>query len=156
MDTAKMGDKISTLRNHKGWTQKQLAEQLHITDKAVSKWERGLCFPDLSLLEPLATLLSVSVPELLGVPQGTSEEIVMSVTEISNHEKDRIKKSLKSRAWVNIVISGCLIISQLYASYIFFEANMYGIPQMITCGLMTLPGLILGNNVFALTKLKSL
>lgn len=156
MDAAKMGNKISNLRNHKGWTQKQLAEQLHITDKAVSKWERGLCFPDLSLLEPLATLLGISVPELLGVEQGTSEEIIMSVTEISNHEKDRIKKSLKSRAWVNIVISVCLIISQLYASYIFFEASMYGVPQMITTGLLTFPGYIIGNNFFTLRKLRSL
>lgn len=156
MDAAEIGAKISTLRKNNGWTQKEIAEQLHITDKAVSKWERGLCFPDLSLLKPLATLLGISVPELLGVEQGTSEEIIMSVTEISNHEKDSIKKSLKSRAWVNIVISVCLIISQIYASYIFAEANMYGVPQSITTGLMTFPGYIIGNNIFTLRKLKSL
>lgn len=41
MDAAATGKRIAELRRQKGWTQKQLAEQLHVTDKAVSKWERG-------------------------------------------------------------------------------------------------------------------
>ena len=45
-------------------TQKDLAERLHITDRAVSKWERGLCAPDISLLESLAETLGVSILEL--------------------------------------------------------------------------------------------
>ena len=156
MDASKVGDKICTLRKNKGWTQKQIAEQLHLTDKAVSKWERGLCFPDLSLLEPLATLLDISVPELLGVEQGTSKEIIMSVTEISSHEKATIKKSFKSRAWINIVISSCLIISQIAAGYILAGANMYGLPQSITVGMIGFTGIIIGNNIFSLAKLKRL
>jgi transcriptional regulator with XRE-family HTH domain len=156
MDPIKMGKKISALRNQKGWTQKQLAEQLHVTDKAVSKWERGLCYPDLTLLGLLAALLEITVSELLGVEERRSEEVITVVTEISKQEKDRITKSLKSRAWVNIVIGVCLIVSQIYAGYIFSEAGMYGIPQMITVGLMTFPGFIIGNNIFTLTKLKSL
>ena len=85
-----------------------------------------------------------------------SEEVITVVTEISKQEKDRITKSLKSRAWVNIVIGVCLIVSQIYAGYILSEAGMYWIPQMITVGLMTFPGFIIGNNIFTLTKLKSL
>ena len=46
-------------------TQKDLAEQLSITDKAVSKWERGLCLPDISILLPLSQILGVNLYELL-------------------------------------------------------------------------------------------
>lgn len=65
MDKEKIGKFISQNRKEKEMTQKDLAEQLHVTDKAVSKWERGMCFPDISMIEPLAKLLDVSVLELL-------------------------------------------------------------------------------------------
>lgn len=65
MDKEKIGRFISQNRKEKGMTQKELAEQIHVTDKAVSKWERGICFPDISMIEPLAELLDVSVLELL-------------------------------------------------------------------------------------------
>lgn len=59
------GDTIKKLREKKKLTQKQLAEKLTVTDKAVSKWETGRGFPDISILSELAGALSVSVPELL-------------------------------------------------------------------------------------------
>lgn len=59
------GDTIKKLREKKKLTQKQLAEKLTVTDKAVSKWETGRGFPDISLFSELAGALSVSVPELL-------------------------------------------------------------------------------------------
>lgn len=65
MDNAKTGAFIKALRTEKGLTQRELAEQLHITDRAVSKWERGLSAPDIALLEPLAEILEVSVVELI-------------------------------------------------------------------------------------------
>ena len=51
------GALIAQLRKEQGLTQKQLAEQLHISDRTISKWERGAGFPDVSLLEPLADVL---------------------------------------------------------------------------------------------------
>lgn len=65
MTNKTMGELISTLRREKGMTQKELADQLHITDKAVSKWERGAAYPDTQLLSKLAAILDVSVEELL-------------------------------------------------------------------------------------------
>ncbi|XCP87028.1 helix-turn-helix domain-containing protein [Roseburia hominis] len=59
------GDTIKKLREKKKLTQKQLAEKLMVTDKAVSKWETGRGFPDVSILSGLAEALAVSVPELL-------------------------------------------------------------------------------------------
>jgi transcriptional regulator with XRE-family HTH domain len=65
MDNSKTGALIRARRKELNLTQKELAERLHITDRAVSKWERGLCAPDIALLEPLAETLDVSVVELL-------------------------------------------------------------------------------------------
>lgn len=59
------GSTIKILREKLHLTQSQLAEKLCVSDKAVSKWETGKGFPDISLLEPLASALRVSVPELL-------------------------------------------------------------------------------------------
>lgn len=59
------GSFLAQCRKKQGLTQKQLAQRLYISDKAVSKWERGLSLPDISLLQPLARELGVSVTELL-------------------------------------------------------------------------------------------
>ena len=60
-----MGETISTLRKEKRMTQKQLADLLSITDKAVSKWERDVACPDLQTLPKLAEIFDVTVEELL-------------------------------------------------------------------------------------------
>lgn len=65
MDKHVTGAVIRRLREQKGMTQEELAQTLFVTGKAVSKWEAGRGFPDVSLLEPLAEALGVSVPELL-------------------------------------------------------------------------------------------
>ena len=59
------GSTIKLLREQKGYTQRQLAERLMVSDKAVSKWESGRGLPDISLIEPLAKTLGVSLAELL-------------------------------------------------------------------------------------------
>ncbi len=65
IENSRTGALIQQIRTEKGLTQKQLAERLHISDRTVSKWERGAGFPDLSLLEPLAEALELTVTELL-------------------------------------------------------------------------------------------
>ncbi|MCI8892115.1 MAG: helix-turn-helix transcriptional regulator, partial [Eubacterium sp.] len=64
MNQIKIGTFICERRKAKGWTQRQLAEKLEITDKAISKWETGRSMPDLSLFMPLCTLLDVTLNEL--------------------------------------------------------------------------------------------
>ena len=59
---------LAQARKDAGLTQKELADQLHVTDKAVSKWERGLCYPDLTLMEDLAAALGLTLPELMAEP----------------------------------------------------------------------------------------
>lgn len=65
MDHYVTGAVIRALREKQGLTQAELAERLCVSDKAVSKWETGRGFPDVSLLEPLGKALHISVPELL-------------------------------------------------------------------------------------------
>ena len=65
IDNEKFGVFLAQLRREKELTQKELAERLYVSDKAVSKWERGLSLPDISLLQPLAEEMGVTVTELL-------------------------------------------------------------------------------------------
>ena len=65
MDARTFGGFVAACRKEKGMTQAELAEKLHVTDKAVSRWERGVGFPDIATLEPLAAALEVSVLELM-------------------------------------------------------------------------------------------
>lgn len=60
MDKAALGKLILARRKEKGYTQKELAARLYVSDKAVSKWERGLSVPDISLLIPMSEVLEVA------------------------------------------------------------------------------------------------
>ena len=84
MDNYVTGTAIRTLREKQHLTQLQLAEQISVSDKTVSKWETGRGFPDISLLEPLAAALRVSVPELL------SGEQVINVNRAANMRRSRL------------------------------------------------------------------
>ena len=66
MSNKTMGTIISERRHELGLTQKELADQLNITDKAVSKWERDVAYPDTGTIPRLAEILELSVEELMG------------------------------------------------------------------------------------------
>ena len=76
MEKEKIGKYIRKKRIEKGMTQQQLAEKIQVTEKAVSRWETGRGVPDISLLEPLAEELHVSVTELLNGEERVQEEAV--------------------------------------------------------------------------------
>lgn len=65
MDCSKVGQLIYKLRKEKNMTQKELAEQLNISDKTISKWERGMGCPDVSLLGELSNILGVEIEKIL-------------------------------------------------------------------------------------------
>lgn len=79
MDTQKTGVLIARTRRELGMTQKELAQRLSVSDRAVSKWERGAGFPDVSLLEPLSQVLGLTATELL---RGERGEAVMDDNEL--------------------------------------------------------------------------
>ena len=65
MDSECFGKFIAQLRKEKHWTQADLAKQIGVTDKAISRWERGLVFPDINTIAPLAKALDVSIVEIM-------------------------------------------------------------------------------------------
>lgn len=70
-----LGMMISSLRKEKGMTQLELAEKMRVTDKAVSKWERDLSFPDINSIPKLAEIFEVSVDDLMQVKTNTKKTI---------------------------------------------------------------------------------
>lgn len=88
MDNQKFGAFIASIRKEKGWTQLELAKKIKVTDKAVSKWERGLGFPDIQTMEPLAEALGVSLVELM-----RSERLA----------ENQVSAAHASEAFVNVV-----------------------------------------------------
>lgn len=74
MEAKQFGQFIAGIRKEKKMTQAELAQQIHVTDKAVSRWERGLGFPDIQTLEPLAQALEITVLELMRSEKKETEE----------------------------------------------------------------------------------
>ena len=118
MDKEKTGQLITELRKEKGLTQKQLADILNVTDKAVSKWERGLSFPDISMLEPISEVLGVSIMEILaGKKQDESEtlsreealKLINDSVELSDEEIRHKRERSRFVIIILIVISLLLI-----------------------------------------------
>lgn len=75
MDKAKTGQFIAACRKNKKLTQEQLAEKLNVSKNAVSKWERGICLMDMSLLKPLSEILGVSVNDILSGEKISDDKI---------------------------------------------------------------------------------
>lgn len=114
-DFSKMSQFISELRKEKKLTQKELAEQLGVTDKAVSKWERGLGCPDISLLSKLSRILGVTTSELLnGEKAEPSIPEVDAIVETTLRYADTTTKSIisKSSRWryITMALSAILIL----------------------------------------------
>ena len=96
MNVKKVGEFIKQKRKDKKLTQKELAEKLSITDRAISKWERGICCPDISILKELSSILEVSVNELLAgeeieklEKEKTDNVLVDSVKQYTSIEKKK-------------------------------------------------------------------
>ena len=97
------GEKLREKRKEKGYTQKELAQKLGVTDKAVSKWERGLGCPDVSILEILSNELDISILELL--KGRTIENEIIKVTEANDYLKETINYTKnKTKEIINKVI----------------------------------------------------
>ena len=79
MEADRFGSFVAQRRRERGMTQATLASELHVTDKAISRWERGVGFPDIGNIEPLADALGVSIVELMRAER--TEEQTMTTDE---------------------------------------------------------------------------
>lgn len=114
MDLQKTGALIAAARKEKGLTQQQLAKQLHISHTTVSKWERGLGFPEVSLLEPLAAALGLTLTDLFRGKKGAvtdAEETVNQAVRAAREEL--LERQRNTRGYVIALLVCVLIIVSL-------------------------------------------
>ena len=117
MEAKQFGQFIAGIRKEKKMTQAELAEKIHVTDKAISRWERGLGFPDIQTLEPLAQVLGISVLELMRSekkkPTGDMDTTETQYTQKEVAEMlqnaDDISKQLKKQDKNANIIAGIAI-----------------------------------------------
>ena len=157
MDNIKMGEIIREARKAKNFTQKDIATHLGITDRAVSKWERGICAPDLALLEPLSEILEISITELITgdkeVLDKDKESVEHAVKETIQYSKQEIgnnKKTNQCKILIFLLVSLLLIsilLLHLYSKGFFHKIGTYPSPNGNTTAIVYNCNLF-GNKLF--------
>lgn len=123
MNYEKIGKFISEKRKEKGLTQKDLATLIGVTDKAVSKWERGLGCPDVSILEILSECLNVSILEILKGRKIENE--IIPITEANDYVKQTVEYSkLSNKNKLKEILSKIIMFLILLISVILFILNI--------------------------------
>ena len=127
MDAHKFGAFVAKCRKEKNMTQAELASKIQVTDKAVSRWERGIGFPDINTIEPLADALGVSVLELMksermAAKQVTKEEATEVVTDTLNVAVIQRKQERKNVFKV-LGITFIIVISLLFIESMQWQAD---------------------------------
>ncbi len=151
MDAQKFGTFIAVCRKEKNMTQADLAAELQVTDKAVSRWERGIGFPDINTLEPLADALDVSVLELMRSERITeqrysneaSAEAVSDTLKLARQQQRHERKKIFAVLGIvsiALIIILCLDNMQLQADMIIFTGMGVVFPLFCLCGSAALLG----------------
>lgn len=124
MDLIKIGKYIADKRKALGLTQKQVADKLGMSDKSVSKWERGLCLPDVSILMTLCDMLGISINEFFAGEDireenyiQKSEDNLIQIAKDSKYKLKNLKRAIIGLALIVLIISFSLglILVQKYS-----------------------------------------
>ena len=134
MNQLKIGKFIADCRKQQGLTQMQLAEKLNITDKAVSKWERGIAMPDSSIMLELCNILQISANELL-----SGEKISMDNNEEKNQqlllemakELENKSKTIWRAMWIIMIVSITALIGGLFLVAFFIPEGVWQLVAII-------------------------
>ena len=112
MNQEKIGKFIAENRKKKNLTQEQLAEKLNISKNAVSKWKRGICLMDMSLLKPLSEILEIRVIDILSgeivkenEKESKYEELFLKIFEQMNLKKCKLEKQFYLISIINFLIA---------------------------------------------------
>lgn len=132
MDQLKIGKFIAECRKQKQLTQLQLADKLGITDKAISKWERGIAMPDTSIMLELCDILCISVNELLNGEminmENSNEKNEQLLLDMAK-ELETKNKTIWSSMWAIMIVSMTALIAGIFiAAFLIPE----GIWQLVT------------------------
>ena len=127
----KLGDIISELRKKKNLTQKDLADKLGISDKAVSRWETGNSFPDLDMLFRISKFFNVSFENLLTarmIDDGTDDELMQDIikefNDMNKKHSKRIKIILIILALVSIIFTAVIIFTNTYNRFKVYQVGI--------------------------------
>jgi transcriptional regulator with XRE-family HTH domain len=133
MEQQNVGSFLKTLRREKNLTQEQLAEQLHVSGRTVSRWETGSNMPDISLLVALAEFYEVSIPEIIDGERKSetmNEEAKETALKLSDYA-ETVNRKLKTRllwmtlaALVGMVVFAALDILGLHTPFYDFVAGV--------------------------------
>ena len=143
MDNIQFGAFVAQLRKERALTQKELADRLHVTDKAVSKWETGKGFPDLKLLEPLAQALEVSLVELLQgartlSPTLTKEEAgqaaVQAMEQSQKNTAQRYLRLFQIFLWAGAALCGISLVPSLSLGAHLLYFDLFRAPELGVIG----------------------
>ncbi len=124
MNAQKFGSFIATLRKEKNMTQAELGQILHITDKAVSKWERGIGLPDINMIEPLAEALGVSVLEIMKsekietrpVSDSEASEAIINTFDMVNEQRKQEQKTIQKIIITVLVVTVGVLLGDNFAT----------------------------------------
>ena len=135
MDQIKTGGFIAELRKNQNMTQRELAEKLGVTDRAISKWENGRGLPDVSLMKPLCEILGITVTELLNGERASETETINKMEEtvyevLADRENQlnankRIKKRLRIATKLFCFIIGLILANMLFNGLIGEGYSVY-------------------------------
>ena len=143
MDQIKIGRFIAACRKTANLTQMQLAEKLGITDKAISKWERGVAMPDTSIMLALCDILRISVNELL-----SGEKIDMENNNQKNEqllldmakELEKKNKTIWSSMWAIMIVSMIGLLASIFAARFLIPEGAWQLVTILsTCVLFLIP-----------------
>lgn len=122
MNQEKIGKFISEKRKEKKLTQEQLADKLGVSINAVSKWERGICLMDMSLLKPLSKILDVNVVDILSGEKVSSNQMIERYEEsIENIVKLNEIKSKSFGVYGMLIIYAMLILYKIFYDICFYD-----------------------------------
>ena len=154
MDLIKIGKYIAFKRKEQVLTQKQLAEKLNMSDKSVSKWERGICLPDVSVYLELCKILDISINEFLAgedIPKETieqkAEENIIQITKDNKNKQKYLKKIIRLLIVMLVVfifITSIFIYKKLTQPQNYIEPYLEKSTEMQTANMLSShPGNIL-------------
>ena len=139
MDQIKIGTFLKLLRKEKNLTQEQLAEQLGVSTRTVSRWENGNNMPDISLLSEIAEFYDVSIPELIYGERKSenmreeAKEVAETMSDYAKAEKETLVKSIRNMSLIGLI---ALIIYMVLGRTSVYDRNnlfryVYGISETL-------------------------
>ena len=139
MDQIKAGAFLKDLRKDKGITQEQLAEELGVSGRTISRWETGKNMPDISLLVEIAEFFDVSIPEIIKGERKSEnmkeevKEVAETMSDYAKAEKEELVKSIRNMSIIGLI---ALIVYMMLRETGFYDRNdlfrfTYGISEAL-------------------------